>query len=137
MGLTVGDTTAPRLNQQQRKHLLGQCTHLNVMSWEVAEIQSSRRNVMATLIGEPSFPRITTSYTFSQPLPVLEELLSLSPSSAPNGRNPRPEGPNPRHSRGHHALSMEAGYVRMGPISRGSPALLIRCSTFPRTRPYT
>ena len=36
MGLTRGGASAPRLTQEQRNHLLGQCTDLNILSWTLS-----------------------------------------------------------------------------------------------------
>ena len=36
MGFTRGDTTAPGLTPEQRIHLLGQCTDLNILTWTLS-----------------------------------------------------------------------------------------------------
>jgi hypothetical protein len=36
MGFQVGDTGAQGFSQDQRNHLLGQCTDINAVSWMVA-----------------------------------------------------------------------------------------------------
>ena len=33
MGFAPGDTTAPNLTEEQRRHLLGQCIDINLLSW--------------------------------------------------------------------------------------------------------
>ena len=35
MGFTPGDTAAPTLTEEQRRHLLGQCIDINLLSWLV------------------------------------------------------------------------------------------------------
>jgi hypothetical protein len=82
MGFTSGDTDATGLSPAQRTHILGMCTDLNILHWTIAQITNPGHQ--HTQLGDtPHIPQ-TTTYTFSQPLPNLDEAPAL-PAEAPPG----------------------------------------------------
>jgi len=72
MGFTAGDTAAPGLNTEQRNHMLGQCTDLNILNWTLSIVRNAPTRLHNPNTREcPNYPGPST-YTFSQPLPNLE-----------------------------------------------------------------
>jgi hypothetical protein len=86
MGFTSGDTYAPGLSPAQRIHILGMCTDLNILHWTMA--QTTNPGHQHTQLGDtPHIPQ-TTTYTFSQPLPNLEEAPAI-PTEGPQATSTR------------------------------------------------
>jgi hypothetical protein len=78
MGFTSGDTTAEGLSPDQRIHLLGKCTDLNLLRWTLALISTTpTEDPIPSTRVHPGVPWANTS-TFSQPLPNLAETQALS-----------------------------------------------------------
>jgi len=73
MGFTTGDITAPCLTTSQRIHLQRQRTDLNILSWTLLIVRIAPKRIHNPATREsPDRPGPST-YTFSQPLPSLEE----------------------------------------------------------------
>ena len=41
MGFTPGDSVGPNLTEEQRRHLLGQCIDVNLLSWLIRTVAPS------------------------------------------------------------------------------------------------
>ena len=82
MGFTSGDTDAPGLSPAQRIPILGMCTDLNILHWTMA--QTTNPGHQHTQLGDILHIPPTTTHTFSQPLPNLEETPAL-PTEGPSG----------------------------------------------------
>jgi hypothetical protein len=88
LGFTNGDTEAGELSPSQRIHILGQCTDLHILHWTLAQASTaSSENRDSHPREHPGIPWQHT-YTFSQPLPDLNEAHTL-----PNGDTQRLRAP--------------------------------------------
>ena len=77
MGFTSGDTAVGGLSPDQRIHILGQCTDLNILHWTLALVNANPTEAHNSPTRvHPGIPWEDT-YTFSQPLPNLEEAQAL------------------------------------------------------------
>jgi hypothetical protein len=96
MGFTSGDTAAEGLSTEQRMHLLGQCTDLNILHWTLALISTTPKedHTPSTRV-HPRVPWANT-YTFSQQLLNLAE-TQAHPSRVPQSHHdPTTGGAPPR-----------------------------------------
>ena len=99
MGLTGGDTEAAGLTPEQRVHILGQCTNLNLLHWAVSQASYTFRGFQTPRTREHSGRQWKNTYTFSQPLPNLQEAHVLprgdTPSQHDSPRTAAPPSPIP------------------------------------------
>ncbi len=96
MGFTSGDTAAEGLSPDQRIHILGQCTDLNILHWTLALVTTITAEAPTSPTrAHPGLPWENT-YTFSQPLPNLEEAQALPTGNPPQQNDPTIEGAPPR-----------------------------------------
>jgi ribonuclease HI len=93
MDFTGGDTGATELTPEQRVYILGQCTNLNMLHWAVSLASSTSPGHQTPRPREHPGRQWENTYTFSQPLPNLEEVHAL----------PRGYTPEPHDSRGTEA----------------------------------
>jgi hypothetical protein len=84
MGFTYGDTEATGLTPAQRIHILGQCTNLNMLHWAIALASSTSRGHHTPRPRDHPGRRWENTYTFSQPLPNLEEAHALPRGNTPS-----------------------------------------------------
>jgi hypothetical protein len=102
MGFTSGDTAAGGLSPNQRMHILGQCTDLNILHWTLATINTPTTRVAThPTRAQPDAPWKNT-YTFSQPLHSQSRRGSDSPRRGPE-KQPRShhgDGSAPTHTLG-------------------------------------
>ena len=77
MGITRGDTEAAGLTPEQRIHILGQCTDLNLLQWTVALASSTSLGHHTPHQREHPGRLWKNTYTFSQPLPNLGKAHAL------------------------------------------------------------
>ena len=97
MGFTRGDTEARGLTPEQRIHILGQCTDLNLLHWAIAfATYASPGRHTQNPREHPGRPWENT-YTFSQPLPNLGEAHALprGDTSSHNESTGTRAAPNP------------------------------------------
>ena len=84
MGFTDGDTGAAEFTPEQRIHILGQCTYLNLLQWAISLASSTSQGHHTPRPREhPGRPWVNT-YTFSQPLPNLGEAHTLPIGDTPH-----------------------------------------------------
>ena len=96
MGFTSGDTAAEGLTPDQRIHILGQCTDLNIMHWTLTQVTTNTAEAPTSPTrAHPGLPWENT-YTFSQPLPNLEEAPALPTGNPPQQYDPTIVGTPPR-----------------------------------------
>jgi hypothetical protein len=77
MGFTSGETEAAGLTPEQRIHILGQCTDLNLLHWTNALANSTSLGHHTPHPREHPDSPWENAYTFSQPLPILGEAHAL------------------------------------------------------------
>ena len=90
LGFEAGDTAAEGLSDQQRRHLLGQCIDMNLLTWLVQTISP----ISAPPVCPPtqSNPANPGSPTETSPAPTSTEYLSLLQTLPPHAFLPAPDG---------------------------------------------
>ena len=119
MGFTCGDTEAAGLTPAQRIRILGQCTDLNLLHWAIDLASSPSRGHMTPPRVHPGRGWPNT-YTFSQPLPNLEEAHAL-----PGGEHLVPtsrqgQGPHPALYYGPRSSYQRNGSTLMARTSKAT-----------------
>jgi hypothetical protein len=104
MGFTRGDTEAAGLSPEQRIQIMGQqCTYHNLVHWTIALASTSSLGHHTPHPGEHPGTPWENIYTFSQPLPNLEEARELPSGDTPSHHASRgtetPPSPIPWTSR--------------------------------------
>jgi hypothetical protein len=113
MGFSVGDTAAPSLTANERIHLLGQYTDLNLLSWTLSVTKhASIGTPIGPLRTQPDTPGNDT-YIFSQPLPSFDEAqpLSLKDTSPHQTLAHKGAPPPPLHVYGRRWLPLRNEYT--------------------------
>ena len=96
MGFTRGDTAAAGLSPAQRIHILGQCTDLNILHWTLNQVTTNTEEAPTSPSRAHSDTPWENTYTFSQPLPNLEDTQMLSTRNQPQQNNNTTAGAPPR-----------------------------------------
>ena len=77
MGFTTGDKAAQGLTTEQRYHLFGQSTDLNIMSWILSIVRSAPTKLHNPVPRARSDHPAPSTYTFSEPLSSFGEEKAL------------------------------------------------------------
>ena len=116
MGFTLGSTAAPGLTEQKRRHLLGQCIDLNLLTWLIATTMPPPcEGAQQPTLPPPASPISGVRSWFSlpfhkpsppphlrpgRPLPPMEgDLESMPPALGTPPPTPSEDGPHPVFTR--------------------------------------
>ena len=107
MGLQRGSTPAPYLSEEQRRHIIGQFTDVNILSWLIKQIQFSN-----TTHKTPSYPLTTNKRIRAASYPILPPTKSFTITQT---------SPSPSPYHGNLYTTPISGSIRAAPLKRSTP----------------